>query len=451
MFDQRHLALADLLAGSVVLPGDPGWDAARTGFNLALDQHPDAVVLPETVADVQQTVRYARSRGLRVAPQATGHNPGPLGDMRGLLLVSAERFKEVRIDAAALRVRVGSGVRWEEVVPQLSELGLAALHGSSPDVGIAGYSLGGGMGWLARKHGLQTNAVTAIELVTADGRFVRADAEHEADLFWALRGGNGNFGFVTAIEFRVVALEELYAGHLFFPEERAAEVLKAWVRWLPSLPEELMTWADVLRFPDVEDVPEPLRGQSFAIVLAAYQGDETAGRALLEPMRALGPVMDDFAMVPPAGIAELAMDPREPLPYRTAHQQLDTLPDAAIDEVLAHTGEVTMVHLRHMGGAMSRAVPGAGARATLPGEICFFLLAVVEDEVADARLRGALAAAERAVLPYRAGDYPNFVEEPTDASRFFDEETWARLRAVKAAVDPADLFRGNHHIAPAQA
>ena len=139
--------------------------------------------------------------------------------------MDVRRLQEVSIDPSTQRVRVGAGVKWERVVPRLSEHGLAALHGSSPDVGIAGYSLGGGMGWLARKHGLQANSVTAIELVTADGVHRRVDATHEPDLFWALRGGNGNYGVVTAIEFRVFPVEELYAGAMFFPFERTGDVL----------------------------------------------------------------------------------------------------------------------------------------------------------------------------------------------------------------------------------
>lgn len=411
-------------------------------------------MFPEDAEDVATVVRLARDRGLRIAAQSTGHNPGPHGTMQGLLLVSVERLKEVVIDAERLRVRVGAGVRWKEVVPQLSELGLAALHGSSPEVGIAGYSLGGGMGWLARKHGLQCNSVTAIEVVTADGQLVRCDAGHEPDLFWALRGGNGNFGVVTAIEFAVYPIEELYAGRLFFEYERAGEVLRAWRDWLPSLPEDLMTWAALLRFPPTEDVPEAVRGKAFVIVYATYDGAEAEGRALLEPMRSLGPVMDTFAMVAPAGLADLAMDPEDPLPYHTAHQMLDGLSDAALDELLAAAGPDAesppeMVQLRHMGGAMARRAHGAGARATLPGELTFFALGVTGEPGADARVRATLAAAEQAVIGHRAGDYPNFVEEAVDTSRFFDEETWARLRAIKAAVDPRDMFRGNHRIPPA--
>ena len=160
------------------------------------------------VDDVIAAVEYAGAEGLRIAPQATGHNADALGSLEDVLLVDVRLMQEISIDPVAQRVRVGAGVKWEKVVPHLSEHGLAALHGSSPDVGIAGYSLGGGMGWLARKYGLQTNSVTALELVTADGRAARVDAENEPELFWALRGGNGNFGVVTAIEFAVYPVEE---------------------------------------------------------------------------------------------------------------------------------------------------------------------------------------------------------------------------------------------------
>src|SRR5262245_48358838 len=282
-------------------------------FNLSADLRTAAVAYPRDVAEVTAAVGYARDRGLRVAAQATGHNVTAYGSLEDAVLVDVRELQEVSIDASARRVRVGAGVKWERVGPQLSELGLAGLHGSSPDVGIAGYSLGGGMGWLARKYGLQANSVTAIEIVLADGRHVRTDATHEPDLFWALRGGNGNFGVVTAIEFAVYPVEELYAGVMFFPFERSAEVLRAWSRMLPSLPEEMMTWASLLHFPDAPFVPEHVRGGSFAVVYGAFLGDEAEGRELMASVRGLGPAMDTFAMVPPAALGDLAMDPPDPL------------------------------------------------------------------------------------------------------------------------------------------
>ena len=456
MLTTTHSSLTEALTGAVVLPGDTDWDEARSGFNLLLDQHPAAVAFPADAHDVAGAVAYARAAGLRVAPQATAHNQGPLGDLENTLLLNVRGLQDVHVDPGAQRVRVGAGVKWDRVAPRLSAHGLAGLHGSSPDVGIAGYSLGGGLGWLARKHGLQCNAVTAIELVTADGEMVRADAERHADLFWALRGGGGNFGVVTALEFAVYPVDELYGGAMFFPFERSGEMLHAWSALLPTLPDEMMSWASLLHFPPIPDVPAYARGRSFAVAMAAYLGDEADGRELLRPLREMGPVRDSFAMVPPVVLGDLAMDPLDPLPLHLTHQLLDDLPAEAIDEVIAQVGPgsgrgptVTMLQFRHMGGALAREAPGAGVRATLPGEVAMLALGVVMDEASDVAVRSALDDVTAAVLPHRVGDYPNFVETPADASTFFEPAAWERLRDVKLRYDPADLFVGNHHIPPA--
>src|SRR4051812_35457207 len=450
--------LTEALNGAVVLPGDPRYDEARSSFNLLVDQRPAAVAFPSDAHDVAAAVAYAQQRGLRVAPQATGHNQAPLGEMEELLLVNVSRLQEVRVDPAAKSVRVGAGVKWDRVAPRLSAHGLAGLHGSSPDVGIAGYSLGGGMGWLSRKHGLQTNAVTALELVDADGELIRVDAEHEPELFWALRGGGGNFGVVTAIEFDVVEIEDLYAGAYFFPIERSDEVLHTWNAMRPWFPDEMMSWANLLHFPPVPDVPAFARGRSYAVVMAAFLGSAAEGASLLRPLRDLGPVRDTFATVPPVVLGDLAMDPLDPVPFQSTSALLGELPAEAIDAVLAAAGPesgrgptVSMLQLRQMGGALARTTPGAGARATLPGDVCMFALGAVFDQPMGEAVDAALADIDGAVRPYRAGYYPNFVEEPADASAFFDPETWARLRAAKAQYDPADLFKGNHHIPPADA
>jgi hypothetical protein len=458
MLTTTHSSLSEALTGAVVLPGDPRWDEARSAFNLLLDQHPAAVAFPADADDVIAAVAYARAAGLRVAPQATGHNQGPLGDLDGTLLLNVGALQEVRVDPGAQRVRVGAGVKWDRVAPRLSAHGLAGLHGSSPDVGIAGYSLGGGMGWLARKHGLQCNAVTAMELVTADGSLVRADADHHPDLFWALRGGGGNFGVVTAIEFEAHPVDDIYAGALFFEFERSSEVLHAWNELLPTFPDELMSWASVMHFPPIPDVPAFARGRSFAIVMGAYLGEEADGRALLAPLRALGPSRDTFAMVPPVVLGDLAMDPLDPVPFHLTHQLVEELPAEAIDELMAKVGPdsgrgptVTILQMRHMGGALARETPGAGARATLPGEVCVMALGAVFDEAGDVAVRDALADVDAIVRPYRAGEYANFVETPSDASAFFAPDVWARLREVKRRYDAADLFAGNHHVPPAAA
>jgi hypothetical protein len=423
-------------------------------FNTAVDLRPVAVAYPHDAQEVVEAVTFARDHGLRVSPQATGHNVGAYGSLDDTLFVDVRHLQEVSIDPGALRARVGAGVKWERVSPALSELGLAGLHGSSPDVGIAGYSLGGGMGWLARRYGLQANSVTALEVVLADGRRVRTDATHEPDLFWALRGGNGNFGVVTAIEFAVYPVAELYAGTMFFPFERSAEVLHTWARMLGGLPAELMTWASIMHFPDAPFVPEHARGGSYVVVSGAFLGGERDGRALLRPIRDLGPDVDTYAMVPTAELGDLAMDPPEPLPYHLGHQMLDTFPAEAVDAVLAKAGPesgapIALMQLRHMGGALSRVAPGAGARATLPGEVCMVALGITPDVDSAEPVRAAVTALEDALIPWRTGEYPNFIEEPVDASRFFDAPTWRRLREVKAHYDQGDLFRGNHRIPPA--
>lgn len=424
-------------------------------FNTAAEVHADAIVYPRSADEVVAAVDDARRRGLKVAAQATGHNVSAYGTLDGTMLIDVRHLQDVEIDVAAQRVRAGAGVKWERIAPQLSELGLAGLHGSSPDVGIAGYSLGGGIGWLSRKYGMQTNSVTAIEIVLADGRHVRTDAVTEPELFWALRGGNGNFGVVTAIEFRVYPVAQVYAGAMFFPFERSAEVLHAWARLLPELPEELMTWANLFHFPDAPFVPEDLRGGSYAIVMGAYVGDEREGRGLMAPIRDLGPVIDTFQTAPPEVLGELAMDPPDPLPIALGHHLLDDFSAEAVDAVLAVAGPgsgapLAMVQLRHMGGALARVEPHAGARATLPGEVCLLVLGVTPDEESTRAVRAAIDLAEQTMLPWRAGDYPNFIEKPTDASGFFDEVTWARLQQAKAQYDPANLFRGNHRIPPVE-
>jgi FAD/FMN-containing dehydrogenase len=437
----------------VIRPGDGGWDSARATFNVLIDQQPEAIAVPANEREIAAAISYARERGLHVVPQATGHNAGPLGSLDDALILNTSSLTGVSIDVEARRVRVGAATRWEDVVPRLSERGLAALHGSSPDVGIVGYSLGGGVGWLARKHGMQTNAVTAIELISADGHLVRTDSVHEPELFWALRGGGGNFGVVTAIEFEVQPVGELYAGAMFFALDQGTDVLHAWTGLLPELPEEITSWASFMHFPPDPALPDELRGHSFVVVNAAFLGSEADGQELLRPVRELGPGMDTFAMQPPVGLSELAMDPRDPLPYRIGHSLIDELPAAAIEDVARIAGPgsaLAIVQLRHMGGALQRHGAEAGARATLPGEICMLAIGVVPEASAEPLVLSELEALDASVAEQRVGYYPNFVEHKADASAFFDAETWERLRQVKALYDPQDVFRGNHHIPPAE-
>jgi hypothetical protein len=443
--------LRRLIGGDVLGPGDGGWDAARQAFNLAVEQRPALIAEPCSREEVATVLRFAAENGLRVAPQRTGHNAGPLGSLERSVLLKTNRLDRVHVDAASRCARVGAGARWEDVVPLASEQGLAALHGSTPDVSVAGYTLGGGMGWYARKHGLAANSVTAIEVVTADGEIRTASHDSEPELFWALRGGGGNFGVVTALEFGLFPIAEVYAGHLFFPFERAEEVLQAWLAWTAKVPDEVTSVGRLLQVPPMEEIPEIVRGKSFALIEAVFIGGEAEGAELLEPLRRLGPEMDTFAMVPPVGIAELHMDPRDPMPAASEHNLLGELSERAIEELVLAIGPgsgstLASVELRHTGGAMARGGEDHGAVATLPGSFAGFAVGLAMDEMTTARTEVDLGRYAAATRPYEAGHYLNFVERASDAESFFTPEVAEQLRAARETYDPERLLQANHEI-----
>ncbi|HZO07058.1 MAG TPA: FAD-binding oxidoreductase [Solirubrobacterales bacterium] len=444
-------ALRRLIGGAAIGPEDANWDSARQAFNLRVDQQPALIAEPGSREEVATIVRFAREAGLRVAPQRTGHNAEPLGSLSHTILLKTNRLNRVHIDPVARCARVGAGARWEDVVPAASEHGLAALHGSTPDVSVAGYSLGGGLGWYARKHGLAANSITAIEVVTADGAIHLVDADHQPELFWALRGGGGNFGVVTALEIELFPVGEVFAGVLFFPFERANEVLQAWREWTADVPEEVTSVGRLLQFPPLPEIPEPMRGKSFAVIEAVFLGSEAEGAELLAPLRELGPLMDTFAMVPPVGIAELHMDPRDPVPYAGDHTCVGEIDAAAIDELVAAAGPgsgsgLVSVELRHMGGALARAEEGAGVAATMPGSYISYAVGVAADPATTAQTEADLARVMAALAPYESGRYFNFVERPAAAESFFEPAVAERLRAVKQTYDPTRLFKANHEI-----
>jgi FAD/FMN-containing dehydrogenase len=449
----RFAELQSRIDGQVLTAGDEGWDASRQTFNLTHDQRPAAVVRVASAQDVVATVRYALEHGLRVAPQSTGHNAGPIEGLEDALLVRTDDLQEVQLDVAARWARVGAGVRWAAVADPASEVGLAALHGSSRNVGIAGYSLGGGVGWLGRKYGLQANALTAVEIVTADGELRRIDQDNETDLFWAVRGGGGNYGVVTALEFELFPAPEIYAGALFFPYERASEVMHTWHELVSAgLPDEITTVARVMQFPPLEEIPEIVRGKSFTVVQAAYLGNEADGADLLRPLTELRPEMNTFAMVEPAALGYLAMDPEEPVPSVASSRMLSDVSPAGIDAFLATAGpgsgsQLASVELRSLGGALARRTPGHGARATLDGDYLMFAVGGVFTPESYGEVLGQAEAVSAALAPWDSGTrYLNFEESDVDARVFFDADTWRLLRALRTHWDPNGLFLANHEI-----
>ena len=448
--------LRQRLTGDFVTPDDSHWDEARTAWNLAVDQRPAAVAIPETVDDIVEVVRYARANGLRVAGQATGHNAHPLAEgLDYTVLVKTHRMRAVQIDAASRVARVEPGTLWMDVTYPAGEHGLAPLAGSSPDVAVAGYVLGGGISWLGRKYGLASTNVVALELVTAEGELVRASAVENQDLFWALRGGGGSFGIVTSIEIRLFPVKELYAGWLIFPMERAEEVLNAWRDWVDHVPDEVTSVGRLLQIPPLPDIPEPLRGRRLVVVEAAMLMDEAAASKLLKPLRKLGPEMDTFATIPATGLQELHMDPPQPVPGKGDHMLLRDLTRAGIEKVVdvagaESTSPLLSVEFRHLEGALGRVEPGSGATAYLDARFAMFAVGMTMDPVMDAAVSAYLPVVKEALARYDSGtEYLNFAEKRTDPRRLWPKDVYNRLRQVKAEYDQLDVFRSNHPISPA--
>jgi FAD/FMN-containing dehydrogenase len=448
---------ADLAAPTtiILMPGDPGWDDARRAWNLAVDQHPAAIALPESAHDVAAAIGFAREHGLRVAAQGTGHNARPLGPLDNTVLVKTARMRRVTIDPVARIARAEAGAVWHEVIEAAAEHGLAALAGSSPDVGVAGYTIGGGISWLGRSYGLAANNVEAIEVVTADGRLVRADACTEPDLFWALRGGGGSFGVVTAIELRLFPITEVYAGQLWWPADAASQVLRAWRDLTQSdPPEEFTSAAGMMRFPASPDVPGHLRGRAFAIVTAIHLGAPAEADALLAPLRALGPVTDTVQTIPVTELLRLHMDPDHPVPSVADWLMLDSLPAEAIEKFARTFGTeagqaLLAVELIHIGGEMKRARPGNGALAAIDADYALFAGGMAPTAVAALAVRSAVGAVHNAMRPWAARQmYLNLADTARDPGSFWTPAAYDRLRRIKAAVDPDDLIRSNHPVPP---
>jgi hypothetical protein len=448
--------LRAMVAGDVFAPGDDGYDDARRAWDLVADQRPAVVVLAESVVDVVRAVRFARAHGLRIAPQATGHGAVPLERLEDAMLLKTSRMRRVDIFTPIHLALAEAGAQWEDVTVPAGKYGLAALAGTSPNVGVTGYTLGGGMGWLARRYGLAANSVTAVELVTPDGRLVRADADHEADIFWAVRGGGGSVGVVTALEMTLYPVAELYAGALFFGIERASEVLHAWRRWTDAVPDELTSLGRLLRLPPIDDFPEPLRGRAFAMVEAAYIGDERTGTGLIAPLRELGPELDTFAMIPAPALAELNMDPESPVPGMGDGAFLSALPADAIDRILALVGEaaetsLATVEIRHLGGALARRAHGAGAQPKVEAEFAMFAGGFTPTPEARELVEKDARVLKDALAPWHAGyDYYNFVETPAEAEVVLPVTSYQRLREIKATYDPDQSIISAHPVRPAR-
>lgn len=446
---------ADPLAGKLLTAGHPDFDHSRLAWNLAVDQAPAAIVEARSEADVVAAVVLAQELGLRLTPQATGHGAAPLGALADTILLKTDRLRTVSVDPQAGVVRVEAGATWSEAVEAAGHHGLGLPAGSSPDVGVVGYTLGGGLSWIGRRYGLACNSVTAVDLVTADGRAIRADAEHEADLFWALRGGGGAFGVVTALELRAIPIADVYAGLLWWPIEHAAVVLHRW-RELTAAepPDELTTVGRLLRLPALPEVPEPLRGRSFVVVEVIHVGDPAGAGELLAPLRALGPEIDTIEAVPIQGLSSLHMDPDHPVPFVGDGALLAELPPQAIDTVVQIAGPgvespLLSVEIRHLGGELARARPGGGARSKIDAPYALYAVGIAPAPEIGQTIAAGIEHLIAGMKPWSAREMClNFAETRRDPGSLWSEHAYRRLRQIKARFDPDDLIRSNHPIVP---
>jgi FAD/FMN-containing dehydrogenase len=446
--------LRGLLDGAVHLPGDAGYDAARLPWNVAVDQRPAAVAEPRNADEVSTIVRRAAECGLGVAPQSTGHNAGPLA-ARGLeetVLLRTSAMNAVVADPDRGIVRAGGGALWESAVDAAARHGQAVLHGTSPDVGIAGYSLGGGIGWYARDLGLASNSITAVEVIIGDGSLVRATAEQDPELFWALRGGGGSFGVVTVLEFTMYPLTSAYAGFLLWELAGIEPVLREWAAWAPTAPDEVTTTFRAMRFPPMPELPEFLRGRQVAIIDGAVLDNDDRAGELLAGLRAHRPVMDTFARVPAPSLVRLHMDPEGAAPAVSDSAMLSGLPDAAVDAFLETAGPdatttVLAAELRQLGGALARPAEGGGVLNRLDGEFASFAVAIAATPELGAQGHADAVRLTDALRPFGTGqELLNFAENPIDAARAYPTERWTRLQRVRGEVDPQGVFAANHEV-----
>jgi FAD/FMN-containing dehydrogenase len=447
-------ALRGLLGGRVHLPGDPGYDAARLPWNVAVDQRPAAVAFPRSAAEVATVVRVAAEAGFRVAPQSTGHNAGPLAaqGLDDVVIVRTSEMSTAIADPNRGIVRVQGGAIWEPAVDAAAAHGQAVLHGSSPDVGVAGYSLGGGIGWYARKLGLATNSLTAVELVIGDGTLVRADATTNAELFWAVRGGGGNFGVVTALEFKMFDIQTAYAGFLLWDLADIDPVLREWASWAPGAPDEITTSFRAMRLPPMPELPDFLRGRELVVIDGAVLGSDERGEELLAGLRALRPQMDTFARVPAKSLVRLHMDPEGGAPFASDSAMLGSFPDAAVDAFIAEAGpdarsSLLMAELRQLGGALGRPHEGGGVLSRLDGQFVAFAGGLAATPEMGAAAHADAVRLTEALSPFvNGGEYLNFAENPVDTRSAYGADVWPQLTGIRSAVDPHGVFAANHPV-----
>ena len=442
-------ALRDVVGGRVYAAGDDGYHAARLPWQRLHDPHPAFVVEATGPHDVLAALRFAREHDLLFSVQGTGH--GAVLATDGGVLVKTSEMSSVEIDAGRRIARVGAGALWSDVIAAAAPHGLAPLSGTSAGVGVVGYTLGGGAGWLSRAYGYAADSVVSAQVVTAAGELVTASPHQNPDLFWAIRGGSGNFGVVTALEFRVHPVSTVYAGIAMFAPDRAAEAFAVYREWALDEPDSSHAVLQLAQMPDVPQVPEPVRGKRVLMLRAMHVGDAEDAERLYAPLRdAAGPPLMDGMRTTPYADAAAMLPPPPPMASDMRLELFHQVPDAAIAAMVEAEGRVAGIEFRHWGGEMGR--PGEDAGPIGHRDVPFSI--VVGGMTPDREEWPAVAADLEAVVaklrPYATGgSFLNFLGDADRTADAYTAEDYRRLTEVKAAYDPDNVFAANHNIPPA--
>jgi FAD/FMN-containing dehydrogenase len=448
----------DGFAGTLLHPGEAGYDEARRVFNGMIDRRPAVIARCANAADVAACVDLARVRGLPLTVYGGGHGVTGSAVVDGGLCVDLRGMKGVSVDAAARTARAEGGLTWGELDAATAAHGLAVTGGRISGTGVGGLSLGSGSGWLERKHGFTCDNLIAAEVVTADGRLVRASARENADLFWGLRGGGGNFGIVTAFHFRLHPIEPLLlAGLLLYPAAQARDVLRHFRDFMGSAPDEVGGALALVTAPPADFVPEPARGKPCVALVLFYNGPVADGERVLAPLRTFGPPAVDLVQPMPYVAVQSLMDEGNPKGlqnYWTA-DFFDDLPDAAIDVLVEHGtkpvspfGQVVVVPA---GGAIARVAEDATAFSNRNAAWNIHFLSMWADPAETPRNIAFTKAIAAAMKPFSTGKvYLNFIGDEGQArvAAAYGPEKYARLQALKRKWDPQNLFRHNQNITP---
>ena len=449
--DVPFAELRDRLTGALHTPGEPGYETLVTPWNLAVPMRPAAVVDARTAADVAAAVRFAGEHGLTAGVQATGH--GAERSLAGHLLVVTRGLDEVTVHPEGW-ARVGAGVKWAELVVAAAPYGLAGVNGSTTDVSIVGYTTGGGVGPMVRTHGINADRVRAFEVVTGDGVFRRVTPTEYPDLFFALRGGKGAAGIVTALEFDLIHLPAFYGGAVYFDAADAAAVIDRWRGWADALPEAGTTSFALFQLPELPEVPPPLAGRMTLGVRFLWTGAPAEGERLLDEIRAVAPVvLDDALLRPYTEIDHVHADPVDPMPVTDLAILLSAFPAEAAQRLLAVAGSgsgspQTLVEIRHLGGAYAREGAHPSAFSHRDARYSVLTVGVAPDPVAEAATLAHAAAVFAALADWDTGGvWPNFgvPHDAASARRSYDPATLARLAEVTRTYDPQGVLQAGHY------